>query len=131
MKSKVIRTSASTYREIVACVNNGKKIQAIKLLRRETGLGLKEAKYGIDRMCDPSLSDYPLVTAMPHVLAVTLDFGDGPLQLDIENMQLNMLTKLPHLGLQACAEMLELVDVFNALNDGKKIRIIGEEGEGR
>ena len=34
--------------EIIAAVDSGNKIEAIKRLREETGLGLKEAKHAID-----------------------------------------------------------------------------------
>ena len=36
--------------QIIACVHEGRKIEAIKLLREATGLGLKEAKDEIDRL---------------------------------------------------------------------------------
>lgn len=48
--------------EIVAAVDSGNKIEAIKLLREKTGLGLKEAKDAIDalvqeRRADPTVAD--------------------------------------------------------------------------
>lgn len=36
--------------DVIAAVDNGRKIQAIKILREETGLGLKEAKDAIDAL---------------------------------------------------------------------------------
>ena len=36
--------------EVIAAVDNGNKIEAIKRLREETGLGLKEAKHAIDAL---------------------------------------------------------------------------------
>jgi len=48
--------------EIVAAVDSGNKIEAIKLLREEAGLGLKEAKDAIDALArerrgDPAVAD--------------------------------------------------------------------------
>jgi len=48
--------------EVVAARDSGNKIEAIKLLREETGLGLKEAKDAIDalvrqRRADPTVAD--------------------------------------------------------------------------
>lgn len=40
-------TQAKVY-EIADCIRNGKKIQAIKIVRSETGMGLKEAKEYMD-----------------------------------------------------------------------------------
>ena len=34
--------------EVIAAIDQGRKIDAIKLLREETGLGLKEAKHAVE-----------------------------------------------------------------------------------
>jgi len=36
--------------DIVAAVDNGRKIEAIKMLREQSGLGLKDAKHAIDAL---------------------------------------------------------------------------------
>ena len=61
----------------------------------------------------------------PEVLKIVLDYGDGPVELDIEGMQLRALKELHTIGLDACAHMLQLVDVFRAIEDGKKVEIQG------
>lgn len=33
---------------VIAAIQNGRKIEAIKILRGETGLGLKDAKHAVD-----------------------------------------------------------------------------------
>lgn len=114
------------YREIVDLLAKKQKIQAIKVLRRENGLGLKDAKFAIDRMCDPSLTNHPQLTASPAIISVTLDYGDGPIQVDLEEMQIRALTQLPSIGIDACAHMLDLVDVFNAISEGKKVGVISD-----
>jgi len=48
--------------EIIAAVDNGNKIAAIKLLREETGLGLKEAKDAIDALASERRGD-PVIAA--------------------------------------------------------------------
>lgn len=52
--------------EIRACLDNGRKIEAIKMIRHATGLGLKEAK---------DLADDGLVDLKPEMIA---KLGDAP-----------------------------------------------------
>lgn len=52
--------------EVLAAVDSGRKIEAIKRLREEAGLGLKEAKHEIDALARERRGD-PLVAAnMPE-----------------------------------------------------------------
>jgi hypothetical protein len=126
MQNKSLVVPAKVYQEIVSLLSKGKKIQAIKLLRNsfDNRLSLKEAKWSIDRMCNPSLTNCPQLIASPTIVAVTLDYGSGPIQLDLEEMQLRMLTRLPAIGLDACAQMLEIVEVLQAISEGKKVRVV-------
>ena len=48
--------------EIIAAVDSGRKIEAIKRLREETGLGLKEAKDAIDALSVERRGD-PVIAA--------------------------------------------------------------------
>jgi len=50
--------------EVIAAVDSGNKIKAIKLLREETGLGLKEAKDLIDALAAERRGDPPIDAAM-------------------------------------------------------------------
>jgi len=50
--------------EVIAAVDSGNKIKAIKLLREETGLGLKEAKDLIDALAAERRGDPPIAAAM-------------------------------------------------------------------
>lgn len=46
-----MKTAEHQYSDaVIEAVDNGKKIEAIKLLREETGIGLREAKQEIDRL---------------------------------------------------------------------------------
>jgi len=49
MKSEVIVTENQLPRDVVAAIEQGQKIEAIKLLRQATGLGLANAKVLVDR----------------------------------------------------------------------------------
>ena len=50
--------------EVIAAVDNGKKIEAIKRLREETGLDLKEAKHAIDALARDRRGVTPTNTGM-------------------------------------------------------------------
>jgi ribosomal protein L7/L12 len=49
MKSEVIITEADLPQDVLRAIQNGRKIEAIKLLREATGLGLANAKVLVDR----------------------------------------------------------------------------------
>lgn len=48
-------SAQSVYEEIADLVRRGRKIEAIRRLREETGCGLAEAKHAMDRRTWPSL----------------------------------------------------------------------------
>jgi hypothetical protein len=48
--------------EVIAAVDAGRKIEAIKILREETGLGLADAKHAIDSLSGERRSD-PVISA--------------------------------------------------------------------
>lgn len=49
MKSEVIITEQQLPPDVIAAIQQGQKIEAIKLLREATGLGLANAKVLVDR----------------------------------------------------------------------------------
>ncbi len=49
MKSEVIVTENELPEDVIEAIRQGQKIEAIKLLRRSTGLGLANAKVLVDR----------------------------------------------------------------------------------
>ena len=55
---------------------------------------------------------------------MTLDYGDGPVELDLEGMQIKALSEMHAVGLDACADMLEMVDVFKAISEGEKVVVV-------
>jgi ribosomal protein L7/L12 len=52
----------SVSEEVLAAVDAGRKIEAIKILREETGLGLKEAKQVVDALTRERRAD-PVIAA--------------------------------------------------------------------
>jgi hypothetical protein len=125
-----LRISTTSYQEMMQHLKENRKIQAIKIVRGSAGCGLKDAKHAVDRLYHEKFNNTRsyspeakrLITG-PQVVSVTLDYGDGPIELDIEGMQMRALTELQYIGLDACADMLHLVDIFRAITDGKSIEI--------
>jgi hypothetical protein len=83
MKSEVIVTEQQLPGDVIAAIERGHKIEAIKLLREATGLGLANAKVLVDRASAthgpkkpiPSFADEPsglgnLVKSLGLVLIV-------------------------------------------------------------
>ena len=52
--------------EVLAAVDSGRKIEAIKRLREEAGLGLKEAKHEIDALARERRGDAAISANMPE-----------------------------------------------------------------
>ena len=70
MKPEVIVTDNQLPREVIKAIKGGRKIEAIKILRDETGIGLANAKVLVDRAwrihgpakaSPPTVIDYPIV----------------------------------------------------------------------
>ena len=49
MKPEVIVTENQLPREVIQAIEDGRKIEAIKILREKTGIGLANAKVLVDR----------------------------------------------------------------------------------
>lgn len=52
--------------DVLTAVDNGRKIEAIKRLREETGLGLKEAKHAIDALVRERQGNPAVNSTMPE-----------------------------------------------------------------
>ena len=139
-----IIVSVSTYSDILAMLDKNavysalgrKKISAIKLLRsewsitRDSKLGLREAKLAIERMCDEIDGNVvkrdrrPKVATPLSIAAVVIDTGNEKVEVDLEELQLRVLSDIGKLGLSECGRILELVDTFQAWNEGKTVGIV-------
>ena len=138
----VMIVPSDVYREIRAHLRKDKKIQAIKMLRTaakpapgDLAISLREAKQAVERLQHEDYNkNYPeaaksgaRIMAGPIISEIVCDFGDGPITIDVEGMQLKALVQLETLGLEACGRMLELCQVIKAFADGKRVGIIEED----
>jgi hypothetical protein len=80
MKSEVIVTENQIPSDVLEAIREGRKIEAIKLLRERTGLGLANAKVLVDRATRehgpakpiPSFDDQPAGPGAPTILLFVL-----------------------------------------------------------
>ena len=134
---KSLYISTRTYQEIVELLDTTtpQKIRAIKILRRETSCGLKLAKESIEGlMTKNGWGDYPRSTpgaakihCGPRIKKMTLDFGEGEIEVDLEAMQMRVLMEMQVVGLEATREILDLVETLEAFSRGKKIGVCDDE----
>lgn len=135
--SKVVIVRPNTLNEIIDLMNSNKKIAAIKCLRAaKPDLRLKELKQTIERFWDErtgrgasleSLREGHQLTIRPVIEKVVCNFEGSSMEVDIQTLQMKILTSLETIGLDACSEMLHVVDVLNALNAGKEVRVVEKE----
>ena len=139
----VIVCTAEGFAEMRESLKVGKKIAAIKALRRTAvpppgykTLGLREAKHAVERFVFEALGDktHPFhpdsmqITCGPIIKEMVVDFGDGPVTMDMDAMEIRVLTQLNTIGLEACGRMLDLCKVIKAFSEGKRVGVIDEEG---
>ena len=135
MKSFRISSSARTKIFEFLSEPSSKKISAIKALRAEVKCGLKEAKESIEKIQhDNGWGHYPHASSVGHVLLcgpkikkLTLDFGEGDIEVDLERMEMIALMKMQKIGLDACGDILDLVATLKAFSDGENIGVINED----
>ena len=135
---KVFSINPAAYRQIKKHLDNSspKKIAAIKLLRKETQAGLKEAKESIEKIQhDEFGGNYPhasrvarKVISGPRLKRLIVDYGEGEIEVNLETMELKALMEMETIGLDACGEILELVETLKAYASGNKIGRIYEDG---
>jgi len=129
---KNITIGMGLFQEILTELEGGRKIGAIKKLRSNHKLGLKEAKDAVEKlMNERGLGNYqpPYSAQMicgPRIKRLILDFGEGEVEVDLETMQMMTLMKLEKIGLDACRDILELVDALQGFSDGYHIKAIKE-----
>ena len=122
---KKILVNSNVHNDLLNHIDKGRKIGAIKLLRAEANLGLKEAKEAIEKMSgqSPNNGGADIVVA-PLIKRVVVDFGEGELTIDLETMELLILKDVERLGLQSCGEMLDFVKTLKAWSAGRSIGVI-------
>ena len=129
---KFMRVNAPVYTQILEHLQNNRKIAAIKLLRKENKYGLKEAKQAVERLQDEhdpgsyphSAKEGAKIVVGPVIKKLTLDFGEGDIEVDLETMQMVALMQMQKIGLDACGEILDLVATLQAFANGQKIGVV-------
>jgi len=134
----ILKVNGKTYSQILEHLDKAKKIAAIKALRNDAGCGLKEAKHAVERLqhergdakglAPDFIETCPKIIVGPIIKKLTVDFGDGEIEVDLEKMQMMGLMQMQQIGLEACGEILDLVDTLTAFANGRKIGVIDESG---
>ncbi len=133
----IITVKLETLRDIKNYLDNSnpRKIAAIKALRADAKIGLKEAKDAIEKLQHEEYGgNYPSalisgdkIIAGPRIKSLVVDLGDGDIEVNLVDFELVALQKLQTIGLDACAEILDLVETLKAFADGKKIGVIDND----
>jgi|LWDU01.1.fsa_nt_gi hypothetical protein len=131
----LFRITTNVYTEILDHLDKGKKIAAIKALRRVTKCSLRPAKEAIERLEHEKFGkNYPAAARSgykiyigPAIKNITFDYGQGDVTIDLEGMQMITLMAMQETGLDVCRELLDFVDILTAYSKGKKIGIIDED----
>jgi hypothetical protein len=121
------------FREIENLLDEGKKIAAIKHLRKSCvgieQLGLREAKDAVENMAGHGRPNAPTVMQSPFIKRIVVDMGDGEVTIDLETMELLVLKDVERLGLESCGQMLDFVHTIKAWSEGCSVGVI-EPNEG-
>jgi len=134
----ILRVKRTTYKKLLSLLqpSNPKKIAAIKAVRSETKCGLREAKEGVEKfMYDNNLSNHAVSTEHriqcgPFIKKIVVDYGQGDIEVSIESMELKALQELQSIGIDECADILSLVSVLKAYEEGREIYTEEEFDEG-
>ena len=138
---KTIIVPPNIRKEIVEHLSKGspEKIAAIKKVRTHAisteRLDLRTAKYAVERLQhELGMVSYPqahiqgaAILSGPLIKKIVVDFGEGEIEVDVEEMQMTILSQLSSIGLEACGHILELVQAIKAFSDGHRIGVLKEE----
>ena len=111
------RMPTQAIREVEHLVYNGRRIEAIKLIRTHTGCGLAEAKAATERI-EGRCPDGPKLLPFLEIKSMVINTGEGDVTVDLEGLQLMGLMNLERLGLEECRRILDLVGAIEAWRDG-------------
>jgi hypothetical protein len=113
------------------------KINAIKTLRRgskeitkDTSLSLRDAKDAVERIQDRIDGNErpgdvrPRVITTLNISAVIINTGAERVEVDLEELQLRVLSEVGTIGLAECGRILDIVGVFQAWNAGKRVGVL-------
>lgn len=120
-----LRVSSETLNQLYKFMEspNPQKIQAIKLLRSETACGLKEAKLAIEKRFQPNLplhADALDIRPLISIKSITVDFGEGNVELSLDDLQMMTLVNMNQLGLSEVRRVLDLHEILTRWEDPKE-----------
>jgi hypothetical protein len=119
--------SAQVFEEITKHVRDKEVIKAVKALRSGVpDCRLKDLKAAIDRKMGRR-SDGPLIRMITTIKSLTINVGEGDIELDLEELQLKALSNIKELGIVEIRRILDLQEILAAWDEGKKITIQDDE----
>ena len=135
----ILKVKKSTYKSLFELLDNPspKKIAAIKAVRADTKCGLREAKEAVESfMYEKGFTDHPYssehkIHVGPIIKKMIVDYGTGDVEVDLEAMELKALMDMQAIGIDACSDILNLVSVLRAYENGQDIYAAGEDSESR
>lgn len=131
--------SHTTYAKVLEHIRGTKKIAAIKELRNGwsdmngRSLHLRDAKFAVERLMDEiegkqiAADGRPRVITSLYISGVELVLGNEKVHVDLEELQLRILSDIGTIGLAECGRILELVEMFQAWNKGLRVGVIGDD----
>ena len=115
----IVRIPVEAIKEIDEHIANGNKIRAIKAFRLATDgrLSLKEAKLGIDlrsghTISSNNISICPVIGPIVCIKSITVDMGDGSVEMDLEELSMLTLMNMEKLGIEEVRRLLDLHDML-------------------
>ena len=60
----------------------------------------------------------------PAIKKIIVDFGEGDITVDLEEMQMKVLMDMPVIGLDAARDIIELVETLEAFSAGARIGVV-------
>jgi len=125
----ILRIKKSTYNQLIKDLDcsSPKKIAAIKAVRTECKCGLREAKDAVEHlMFEKGFSNNQIFTEHriyvgPIIKKIVVDYGMGNIEVDLESMELKALMEMQTIGIDNCSDILKLVSVLKAYEEGRDI----------
>ena len=129
MAKKVLTVKPAVFRSLNELLKGARKIQAIKVLRAETGAGLREAKLAIDNLGhDLGIgASWPrngeaVVVPVPYITKVTIRVGLGEAEVDLEEAEFLIMKELGNVPLEEMRKLLSLVEILNKYSMGEDFK---------
>jgi len=114
-QNHILRVSSSVLNKLQGFMDEGRKIAAIKLLRTETGCGLKEGKEAVEKTFQSaSIPGAFNIKALVTVKSILVNFGTGDVSLSLNDLHMMTLVNMTQLGIDETRRILDLHDLIQA-----------------